>query len=660
FAMILLTVITNTGTSQYPPCYSYNNISDSWRNVGFCHKTVNKSDINLVDGWYRFIGVGGDQVVASCAQANMNGNVTIYNLFTCNSSINYTDYTTCSGGFTVYHLRPTEKTYATRHSHCTNSSCGTLAQCGIVYGSCVCEPGLDMPDNFESSNTYGCSVLNVSDSCQTTECASQFLSQIEILLNNTEGSLPQTIVESYLMSAMKVTTKIVERNSTNNSELISYGNQLLAITEKLLGAVVIPTFTQNNATISLSSMEAEIFTVGSNTTLSKIPPLQTSNSSLNIDLIGISKNNNGSASVVFVNYYNMDSILKPSFFNTTTSSVKTMMSNVVSVTLPKVTNTELNKPINLTFKYTNTFNPEGNFSCVYWNEFEWIENGCKISEKNSSYTICSCVHLSTFALIMQTDPDVAVSEDDFTKLLNTVAVSVGLVFLTLTVVTLAVCQRGPKITNAALLNLCISLFFAHLTFLLTEKFLQNVKEDQVCLVLAGVIHFLFLSAFVWMFIEAVLLYIFVKNLSRISSRQNQVLSWKCMIVIGYVIPLAMVGVTSGLCPDAYNSETCWLDQKYVWIFLGPVACIIGINLLLSCVIFMNLKWALSRLDKTVSQLKHTQTLVFKTMLQFVILGCPWVLGFFVEGSFMIKIVFLFLNSQQGTFIFIVHCVLNQE
>ncbi|XP_053333596.1 adhesion G protein-coupled receptor E3-like [Clarias gariepinus] len=608
FVIILLPVITNISTAQPSPCLSYKNRSESWRNVGFCEYTQNKNDLEMENGWYRFIGAGGDQVVSSCARTNTSGIVTIYNLFMCNSNINYTEYTPCSGGFTVYYLRPTSRTYATRHSNCSNSSsCGDNAQCGIVYGSCVCKPGLKF--NISSNGIYECT------------------------------------------------------DSTNNSELITYGNTLLAVTEKLLAAVVTKTESQSISKILLEKMEAEILAVGSMTSLNNTPLLNTSNSFLNIDLIGMSRNNNGSASVVFVSYNDMHKILKPSLFKTTINATKTMMSKVVSVTLPKVNNTFLTKPVNLTFNYTNALNPEGNLSCVYWNESEWVEYGCSISEKNSTYTVCSCTHLSTFALIMSTNSDNLQdkTEDDATDLFNTVAVSVGLVFLTLTVLTLAVCQRGPKITNAALLNLCISLFFAHLTFLLTQKLLQSIKEHtQICLMLAGVIHFLFLSAFVWMFIEAVLLYIFVKNLSRISSRESQMLSWKCMIVIGYIIPLAMVGVTSGLYPDCYNREMCWLETSYVWSFLGPVACIIGINLLLSCVIFMNLKWALARLDKTVSQLKQTQTLVFKTLLQFIILGCPWALGFFVGNNSMIKIVFLFLNSQQGTFIFIVHCVLNQE
>lgn len=105
--------------SSSVPCSNYTNISDPWRNVGFCSSSYNKSDINLMEGWYRFTGIGGDQVVSSCAPAlnNISGNKMVYSLFTYNSTINYTSYITCSEGFTVYYLQPTERTYATREEN---------------------------------------------------------------------------------------------------------------------------------------------------------------------------------------------------------------------------------------------------------------------------------------------------------------------------------------------------------------------------------------------------------------------------------------------------------------------------------------------------------------------------------------------------------------
>lgn len=52
-------------------------------------------------------------------------------------------------------------------------------------------------------------------------------------------------------------------------------------------------------------------------------------------------------------------------------------------------------------------------------------------------------------------------------------------------------------------------------------------------------------------------------------------------------------------------------------------------------------------------------ILFKILAQFVILGCTWVLGLYQSNLFF-QVMFILLNSQQGTFLFIVHCVLNKE
>lgn len=51
-------------------------------------------------------------------------------------------------------------------------------------------------------------------------------------------------------------------------------------------------------------------------------------------------------------------------------------------------------------------------TCVYWEAGEaeggqngetmrWSEEGCWVAYSHKNYTVCSCSHLSTFALIMQ-------------------------------------------------------------------------------------------------------------------------------------------------------------------------------------------------------------------------------------------------------------------
>ncbi|KAL0159415.1 hypothetical protein M9458_043140, partial [Cirrhinus mrigala] len=285
--------------------------------------------------------------------------------------------------------------------------------------------------------------------------------------------------------------------------------------------------------------------VGPDVTLNKIPQLDTTNSSVDIDLIGIAKNNNErSAAVAFMSYSTMENLLKPDFFNTSNDTVKTMMSTVISATLPKTNNTKLTKPVNFTFRHIREFDPNGFLSCVYWNISQWIVDGCSVLKTNSSYTVCSCVHLSTFALIMQTSrpPE---------RLSTAGSVESGVLAL----LTFALCHWSPRVNNVARINICISLLLAHLLFLLTQQFLNVIRHKQVlCAVISGLLHFFFLSGFVWMFIEAVMLFMCVKNLSQISSKKRKVLRSGILCVIGYLIALVVVCVSVGLVPEGYGSE----------------------------------------------------------------------------------------------------------
>ncbi|XP_052401352.1 adhesion G protein-coupled receptor E3-like [Carassius gibelio] len=185
--------------------------------------------------------------------------------------------------------------------------------------------------------------------------------------------------------------------------------------------------------------------VGPQVTLEKIPRLNTTNSSVDIDLIGIARNNNGgSAAVAFMSYNTMEKLLKPDFFNTSNDTVKTMMSTVISVTLPKTTNTKLTKPVNFTFRHIREFDPSGSLSCVYWNISKWIVDGCSVLKTNSSYTVCSCDHLSTFALVQVSRPPCANQPPTVTQVFSSkmdrviwVCVIVGLVFFSLALLTFA-------------------------------------------------------------------------------------------------------------------------------------------------------------------------------------------------------------------------------
>ncbi|XP_056311928.1 adhesion G protein-coupled receptor E3 [Danio aesculapii] len=487
---------------------------------------------------------------------------------------------------------------------------------------------------------------------------------LELVENITVQVLPLNTVTNHLDMVLEATERfLVSSSSDSSAELTSYGNRVLQSTEKLISTLVKPTDTSANVSFTLEAVEGQVFMVGPNVTLDEIPRLNTTNAFVDIDLIGIAKNNKDtrSAAVAFMSYTTMENLLKADFFNTQNNTNKTMMSTVISATLPKTSNTTLTKAVNFTFRHIREFDPSGSLSCVYWNISEWIVDGCSVLNSNSSHTVCSCVHLSTFALIMKTSSSPPPS--DLLDLLDLVCVIVGLVFFSLALLSFALCQWSPGINNVARINICISLLSAHLLFLLTQQFLSLIRPQQVlCVVIAGLLHFLFLSAFVWMFIEAVLLFFCVKNLSQVSSKKKEVLSSGFLCVIGYVVALIGVSVSIGLVPEGYGSEQCWIkiDKGFFWSFLGPVCVILALNVILFISIGIYLNSALKKLNAEVSQLKQTKVMVFKTLGQFVVLGCPWILGFFTDVNMVVEIVFLILNSQQGTFIFLIYCVLSTE
>ncbi|XP_036448159.1 adhesion G protein-coupled receptor E3-like [Colossoma macropomum] len=499
-------------------------------------------------------------------------------------------------------------------------------------------------------------IIKTLEACKanaTLDCTNNLLSQIDII----DQALPKKDVEDTLNYLITQQNSLIT-GKTNRDGLVFSFNRMLNATEKLVSTLVKTVETNSSVSISLKNIEVRVFVVGQNSSLKEMLQLHTPHAKMDIDLNGISrkKMNQGHAAVAFMSYTNM---LNSSLFSANTSNTtKRIMSAVVSATLPKTNNRSLDKPVNFTLKHLEELNPNYVHSCVYWNETDWVTDGCARIKTNSSHTVCSSTHLSTFALIMQINP--RQSEHRF-KVINMVVVSFGLVFLGLALLTFALCRKNPRVINAARINLCISLLLGHLLFLLTQTLVKK-KYQLVCAVLAGIVHFLFLSAFVWMFIEALMLFLAIKNLSRPKSKHKEVLNWKLLTSVGYMVALVVVGVSAGVVPDGYSSEECWLttSKGFNWSFLGPVFFILASNMILFSLIAISLRSSLARLNSQVSQIKQTRTIFFKTMAQFVIFGCPWILGVFTANSEALEIIFLILNSQQGTFIFIVHCVLSKE
>uniref|UniRef100_A0A3P9C3R9 Adhesion G protein-coupled receptor E8 n=1 Tax=Maylandia zebra TaxID=106582 RepID=A0A3P9C3R9_9CICH len=365
----------------------------------------------------------------------------------------------------------------------------------------------------------------------------------------------------------------------------------------------------------------------------------------------------GSATAAFMTLNGMESLLSHQYFQTEKKT--DMCSDVITAIIP-VNNTNLTEGIQ-TFNVSSLLFQEvpetGTVSCVYWKTTEtvegksmsWSEEGCWVAFSNENYTICSCSHLSTFALIMQIGETLSFLHFIW---LNRVCVIIGLFFLALAIFTFLLCSWNPKINNTARLHLCLNLFFSQLLLLWNDKYTDN---KLACTVMAGLLHFLIVASFVWMLLEALQLHLLVRKLSQVQVIRRDGLPRPILYLVGYGIPFVIVGVSALIYSDGYgvtSSNVCFLSTKrnFNWALTGPIIAILAVSTLsiCSCV-----------LSSDVSQSKDTRLIIFKIVAQFVILGCTWILGLYQSNLFF-QVLFIILNSQQGTFLYIVHCLLNKE
>ncbi|XP_056144459.1 LOW QUALITY PROTEIN: adhesion G protein-coupled receptor E1-like [Lampris incognitus] len=456
------------------------------------------------------------------------------------------------------------------------------------------------------------------------------------------------------------------------------GGVILAISERLVSALVEPSQNSTNRTVQGSAVDLNLQTIGPGSGNGENAPLTVNGNTMKINLQALASNNNGSAAAAFMTLNGMESLLSHQYFQTENKTE--MYSDVLTAILPKTNHTKLSQPVNFTIQHKRTLPESGLVTCVYWVDKtevkgqgqevkkgtetkektrRWSAEGCWVAYSDENYTVCSCSHLSTFALILQIGEPPA--EDPFLEWLNRVCVTIGLFFFTLAILTFLLCSWNPKINKTSRLHLCISLALSHLLLLWNDKY---VKYELACTVIAGLLHFLVLASFVWMLLEAVQLHLLVRRLSKVQVIQRDGLPWPFLYLIGYGAPFVIVGVSALVYSDGYGatkSQVCLLSQvrDFNWALTGPIITILGLNWLLFCATVWNLRPTLANMKSDVSQSRDTRLIVFKILAQFVILGCTWILGLYQTNLFF-QVLFIILNSQQGTFLYIVHCLLNKE
>ncbi|XP_067877082.1 adhesion G protein-coupled receptor E3-like isoform X2 [Heterodontus francisci] len=381
----------------------------------------------------------------------------------------------------------------------------------------------------------------------------------------------------------------------------------------------------------------------------------------------------GTAALAFISYNNMGAILNEELVDEEKeesgekSTTFQLVSKVVSATIGKKKGQTLLESINITFKHTKEYDRAAEPVCTYWkNTAEasyWSPKGCNLQDSNQTHTTCTCYHLSSFAiLVAQFDVKVWTHSHRILSIITYMGIIPSLMCLGLTIITFTFSPELRSPTSNIHTNLCLTLFLAELLFLIG---FNRTSNKILCGIIAGSLHYLFLAAFTWTCLEGVQLYLLVRNMKKVKASHLHYIRRRYMYPCGYGVAALILVIAVSINPQGYGSSThCWLktEDGFLWSFLGPVALIVMINMILFLTILWILRDQLQNLNPEVSKIKDMRMLTFKAIAQVFILGIPWIFGmfYFREEAVVMAYLFTIVNSFQGIFIFIILCVLNRQ
>uniref|UniRef100_A0A8D0LBF9 Uncharacterized protein n=1 Tax=Sphenodon punctatus TaxID=8508 RepID=A0A8D0LBF9_SPHPU len=407
-------------------------------------------------------------------------------------------------------------------------------------------------------------------------------------VNSTIAGLKSICRRRSMEGSLKDAAQMFE-SIVNNSTLLTGGSEeevATAVTvrlwavEKLVLAAALRS-PEKNQTLTTESMDIETRRITRNCSRDiEVFVLRAKEEMMDIHCETVAEaSTQGHGVVALISYSDVVSILSKTFHDEEALSLGrkyNLNSRVISGAVGDGKPITLPRAANFTLRHRQINAAKEEVLCVYWNHESgnstWSPSGCEVLHTNGTHTTCSCHHLSSFALLMASTD----MEEDFTLTIITyVGLSLSLVCLLLAILTFLLCRPIQNVTTSIHLQLCLCLFLADLLFLSAVKL--GIIHKVTCAVIAGLLHFLYLSCFTWMFLEGLHLFLMVRNLKVVNYTSASRFKKRYMYPFGYGFAALMVAISASVNPGGYGTDRhCWLsyDRGFVWSFLGPVCAII--------------------------------------------------------------------------------------
>ncbi|NWV35783.1 AGRG1 protein, partial [Grantiella picta] len=340
---------------------------------------------------------------------------------------------------------------------------------------------------------------------------------------------------------------------------------------------------------------------------------------------------------------------------------------VVSISLVDTVVANLSDPVVLTFFHDQLPSNVAPL-CVFWQEDtsassgSWDSYGCD-TVTGSGQTECRCNHLTYFAVLMVSSPEITTVHRNYLSIITYVGCLISALASICTIFFLYFRskQRDQIMSMYIHMNLLVAIFLLDVTFLISEHLAASGSE-AICRAGGLFLHFSLLSCLTWMGIEGYNLYRLVIEV--FNAYHDHFLLKLCLV--GWGLPflcvmLILLASWTNYGPFSVpiyesvdgrytNATICWITSPMIHniVNLG----FFSLVFLFNSVMLGAMVREILRQNKKGHNLKHVLALFGLSIL----LGIPWALIFFsfTSGVFCLVSLYIFtiINSLQGFLIFL--------
>ncbi|XP_076148909.1 adhesion G protein-coupled receptor G4a [Alosa pseudoharengus] len=357
----------------------------------------------------------------------------------------------------------------------------------------------------------------------------------------------------------------------------------------------------------------------------------------------------------------------------------TLNTYVVSASVTNINVSNLHRPIIITLRHLNRVQAQDQRMCVYWDFSKsggggWESQGCVMWNTDDFQTTCQCNHLTHFGVLLDVSKaPISELDEQILVILSFVGCGLSSVFLGVTLLTyLAFEKLRQDYPSKILINLCVALLGLNLVFLV-NSWLASFDSRGLCVGVAAIQHFFVLASFTWMGLEALHMYFALVKVFNVYV-PSYILK---LCAFGWGLPATIIILILAIDKDIYGSELdedsqnplqdtspfCWVqnDNAFYVSVMGFIILVLLCNMSVFGVVLIQIRrmQANKISSSSTSGLAHDLRVV--ASLTFL-LGLTWILPFFSWGMAAIVFTYLFaiLNTLQGFFIFIFHCLMKEN